>query len=376
MLAAKLPRLETVEVVEEPIPKPGKGEVLIQMKASALCRSDLHRYHGTQIFDEDESACYITPGHEPCGVVAELGEGVTKVKVGDRVALYLGLGCGVCPHCLRGDVMLCKKFRCIGFAVNGAHADYMTIPEENCLPMPDEMDYITGALSTDVGGTLYTACKRLGLNGTKSVVIIGCGPMGSGGILMAKGFGAKVIAVDTDEKRLAMARELGADETLNPMKVDGVAEPKSKPFTYVDDEYAERAIRCSRTYYEYAKDICENYRMDLRRYKLIRERKQYIGISNREAYQAMCEDLAFAQQSLKTVLNDYADLFRKRFSEGLSIRKAADAMQQNRGVIERRQAALYRAFAQLLQQRDEADGVCRLMQKTEYDQRDIEDLLE
>ena len=108
----------------------------------------------------------------------------------------------------------------------------------------------------------------------------------------------------------------------------------------------------------------------------IRERKQYIGVSNREAYQAMCEDLAFAQQSLKTVLNDYADLFRKRFSEGLSIRKAADAMQQNRGVIERRQAALYRAFAQLLQQRDEADGVCRLMQKTEYDQRDIEDLLE
>ena len=61
--------------------------------------------------------------------MAELGEGVTKVKVGDRVALYLGLGCGVCPHCLRGDVMLCKKFRCIGFAVNGAHADYMTIPE-------------------------------------------------------------------------------------------------------------------------------------------------------------------------------------------------------------------------------------------------------
>ena len=129
-------------------------------------------------------------------------------------------------------------------------------------------------------------------------------------------------------------------------------------------------------YYEYAKDICENYRMDLRRYKLIRERKQYIGISNRETYQAMCEALAFAQQSLKTALNDYANLFRKRFSEGLSIRKTADAMQQNRGVIERRQAALYRAFAQLLQQWDEADGVCRLMQKTEYDQRDIGDLLE
>ena len=178
------------------------------------------------------------------------------------------------------------------------------------------------------------------------------------------------------DKYVRQTRREIDEGTVREVYEDGFPEPKSKPFTYVDDEYAERAIRCSRTYYEYAKDICENYRMDLRRYKLIRERKQYIGISNREAYQAMCEDLAFAQQSLKTALNDYADLFRKRFSEGLSIRKAADAMQQNRGVIERRQAALYRAFAQLLQQRDEADGVCRLMQKTEYDQRDIEDLLE
>ena len=229
------------------------------------------------------------------------------------------------------------------------------------------------------------------------------------------------------DKYVRQTRREIDEGTVREVYEDGFPEPKSKPFTYVDDEYAERTIRCSRTYYEYAKDICENYRMDLRRYKLIRERKQYIGVSNREAYQAMCEDLAFAQQSLKTVLNDYADLFRKRFSEGLSIRKAADAMQQNRGVIERRQAALYRAFAQqslktvlndyadlfrkrfseglsirkaadamqqnrgvverrqaalyrafaqLLQQRDEADGVCRLMRKTEYDQGDIEDLLE
>ena len=171
-------------------------------------------------------------------------------------------------------------------------------------------------------------------------------------------------------------KDIDTGESIVVCKDASFAKEDNEHYYYVDDEYAERAIRCSRTYYEYAKDICENYRMDLRRYKLIRERKQYIGISNREAYQAMCEDLAFAQQSLKTVLNDYANLFRKRFSEGLSIRKAADAMQQNRGVIERRQAALYRAFAQLLQQRDEADGVCRLMQKIEYDQRDIEDLLE
>ena len=125
----------------------------------------------------------------------------------------------------------------------------------------------------------------------------------------------------TDKYVRQTRREID-EGTVREVYEDGFPEPKSKPFTYVDDGYAERTIRCSRTYYE------------------------------------------------------YADLFRKRFSEGLSIRKAADAMQQNRGVVERRQAALYRAFAQLLQQRDEADGVCRLMQKTEYDQRDIEDLLE
>lgn len=226
MLAAKIPCKETIKIVEEAIPVPKKGEVLIKMKASALCRSDLHRYHGVAIFDENPEEANITPGHEPCGIVEKLGEGVTLVKEGDRVAIYLGLTCGTCPDCLSGDLMLCKDFGCIGFAANGAHADYMTIPEQNCLLLPEEMDYITGALATDVGGTLYTACKKVGLNGTKTVAIIGCGPMGSGGILMAKGFGARVIAIDTDEKRLEMAKSLGADYVINPLKEDGVAKTK------------------------------------------------------------------------------------------------------------------------------------------------------
>ena len=101
MFAAKIPAKETIKVVEEPIPVPGKGEVLIKMKASALCRSDIHRYNGQQIFEETEEEKNITPGHEPCGVVAQLGEGVTKVKVGDRVALYCDrrkqIGLFVCP---------------------------------------------------------------------------------------------------------------------------------------------------------------------------------------------------------------------------------------------------------------------------------------
>ena len=89
------------------------------------------------------------------------------------------------------------------------------------------------------------------------------------------------------DKYVRQTRREIDEGTVREVYEDGFPEPKSKPLTYVDDEYAERAVRCSRTYYEYAKDICENYRMDLRRYKLIRERKQYIGISNRETYQAI-----------------------------------------------------------------------------------------
>jgi propanol-preferring alcohol dehydrogenase len=224
MLAAKIPGKDTIKIIEEAIPEPGQGEVLIKMKASALCRSDLHRYHGVVLFDSDDESVNITPGHEPCGIVDKIGAGVTRVVEGDRVAVYLGLSCGRCADCLRGDIVLCKDFRCIGFAVNGAHADYMVIPEENCLLLPDEMDYITGALVTDVGGTLYTACKELGINGTKTVAIIGCGPMGSGGILIARGFGARVIALDVDDKRLELAITLGAEQTINPDKDRDVIE--------------------------------------------------------------------------------------------------------------------------------------------------------
>lgn len=221
MLAVKIPKKETIIVVEENIPTPGDGEVLIKMKASALCRSDLHRFHGNNLFEDSDDAD-ITPGHEPCGIVESVGENVKNVKVGDRVAIYLGLGCGTCEHCLAGDTILCKEFKCIGFDKNGAHADYMTIPEENCLPLPDEMSFIEGALSTDVAGTLYTACKTLNLNGSKTVAIFGVGPMGSGGVLIAKGFGATVIAVDINEERLKLAKELGADYTINPTEENSV----------------------------------------------------------------------------------------------------------------------------------------------------------
>ena len=166
------------------------------------------------------------------------------------------------------------------------------------------------------------------------------------------------------DKYIRQTRREVEPEMIGEVTEDGFPEPKRKPITYIDDEYQPRCVRRSCSYYEYAKDICTNYRMDLRRYKLIRERKRYIGITSRVKYQAMCEDMSFLQQSIRTILNDYTELFQKRFSEGLSIRKTAEAMHLNRGAVERRQAAFYKAFSVLLRQRGEADGILRIITNT------------
>lgn len=220
MRAVKIPCRDKIEVHQVPVPEPQEGWVRIKLMASALCRSDLYRFHGEKVFSDTGDESFITPGHEPCGIVEKLGDHVKKVKVGDRVAVYLAVGCGNCEHCLSGNTVLCKAFQCIGFALDGAHADYIVVPQECCLPLPDEMDYVTGALSTDVAGTLYTACRRIGVNAAKTVTIFGVGPMGMGGLLIAKGLGAKVIVSDINEERLKLAKELGADYVINSMEED------------------------------------------------------------------------------------------------------------------------------------------------------------
>jgi 2-desacetyl-2-hydroxyethyl bacteriochlorophyllide A dehydrogenase len=212
-----------VEIREIDVPQPGQGEVLIQMKASAICRSDMSLYYGTSVFEGTELGQNI-PGHEPAGVITEVGPGVSKLKTGDRVAVYLALGCGECPHCKSGYKMFCKEFKCVGFDAHGGDADYLVVPAENCMKLPDEMDFVTAAVSTDAVGTLYHAQKRLGISGRDILVVFGMGPMGGAGVMIAKGLGATVIAVDMLDERLELASELGADYVLNGQKVDVLAE--------------------------------------------------------------------------------------------------------------------------------------------------------
>jgi threonine dehydrogenase-like Zn-dependent dehydrogenase len=223
--AVLLPGDKRVEIVDRPDPTPGPGEVLVRTRASAICRSDMTLYYGNPIVGGDSAGTgTVIPGHEPAGDVVEVGPGVRDVAVGDRVAAYLAIGCGVCEHCLRGYRMLCPQWKCIGFDVDGGDAEYLIVPEPNCLKLPDEISYESGALLTDMVGTQYHAQKRLEVSGATTVAIFGIGPMGAAGICVARGRGAKVIAVDVVESRLALATELGADAVVNSADGDAVAQ--------------------------------------------------------------------------------------------------------------------------------------------------------
>ena len=126
------------EVLEFPMPQAGRGEVLIQLKRAAICGSDLHVYRRPKAFFEGKEPW--VPGHEPSGVVAEVGECCDRVHVGDRVSIYHWLGCGHCRQCLAGYIQWCENRRGLGQPnAVGPDADYMVVDERNCLLLPDEL---------------------------------------------------------------------------------------------------------------------------------------------------------------------------------------------------------------------------------------------
>jgi propanol-preferring alcohol dehydrogenase len=199
--------------------------VLIRTRASAICRSDMGLYTGGSAIVGGGGAGkgLVVPGHEPAGEVAELGPGVKGLAVGDRVAGYLPIGCMRCEHCLSGYLMLCNEWRCLGFDVDGGDADYHVLPAQNCLPLPDEISFVGGALMTDMVGSQYHTQRVLGVRGGMTVGVFGLGPMGAAAVMVARAFGARVIAVDLIDARLDLAKRLGAELTVNSRQHDPVS---------------------------------------------------------------------------------------------------------------------------------------------------------
>ena len=223
MKAVRLPGGQQVDVIERPIPRPKPNEVLIKVRASAICASDLSLYAGNALVGGANAGTgTITPGHEAAGDVVDIGAAVTYVKPGDRVAVHLSVGCMHCEYCRAGYIQQCPEWQCVGFDVDGGDAEYMVVPETNCLPLPDALSYESGAVLVDNFGTQYHTQKRLGVSGRHTVAVVGLGPMGAAAVLISRALGARVIAVDVLHGRLEQGSSLGATELVNSAEVDAV----------------------------------------------------------------------------------------------------------------------------------------------------------
>jgi threonine dehydrogenase-like Zn-dependent dehydrogenase len=194
-----------LELRDFPDPRPGPGEVVVAIRASGMCGSDLRPYELGQ-------SSFVT-GHEPCGVVAERGAGVTEQQapLGQRVMVHHYWGCGMCKHCRIGYTQMCVHgARVMGFSANGGNAPYLLAPAGSLVPLPDELSFAEGAAIACGTGTAYSALKRLDVSGRDTLAIFGQGPVGLAATQLATAMGARVLAIDPLPERRQLACELGA----------------------------------------------------------------------------------------------------------------------------------------------------------------------
>jgi len=206
------------EIREFPDPHAGPGEAVVKIRASGLCGTDLHRYRAAEPTE-------MITGHEPCGVIAELGPGAPEaLAIGDRVMVHHYRGCGVCEICTMGYEQLCPQGRVTygGGTGHGANADYILVPARTLVHLPDELSFAAGAAISCGTGTAWNGLKKMSVSGRDSVAIFGQGPVGLSGTLSAKCMGSSVIAIDVVSERLSLAREMGADHVINSREVDPV----------------------------------------------------------------------------------------------------------------------------------------------------------
>ena len=234
-----------LEIQEFPDPTPGPGEVVLEMKASGMCGSDLHPYRAAG----NAAAALglgaggpVIAGHEPCGVVAAVGVGVDPALVGQRVMNHHYKGCGACRHCRLGWSQLCRAgITVYGMTGHGGHARYMKAPAFTCVPLPAELSFEEGASVSCGTGTAYGALKRIDVSGRDTLAVFGQGPVGLSATMLGRAMGARVIAVDVVPERLALARELGAEHAINA----GDADPVKAIHDLTRGEGAETTMDCS-----------------------------------------------------------------------------------------------------------------------------------
>jgi alcohol dehydrogenase, propanol-preferring len=198
------------------------GQIRVKVEASGLCHTDIHAAHGD--WPVKPSPPFI-PGHEGVGIVVERGSGVTEVALGDRVAMpWLGYSCGICDHCVSGWETLCLEQKNTGYSFDGGFGEYATAYARSVVKVPAGIDPLDAAPLTCAGVTTYKAVKVAGTRSSDLVAVFGVGGLGHLAIQYAAIAGGRVIAVDLIDEKLELARELGAEFTINASKQDPIAE--------------------------------------------------------------------------------------------------------------------------------------------------------
>ncbi|HDI42713.1 MAG TPA: alcohol dehydrogenase [Candidatus Bathyarchaeota archaeon] len=209
-----------LRIVDVPVPEVGPGDVLVRIRASGLCHSDIHYRDGVS----PVGRLPIILGHEIAGVVERVGAEVDGVKPGDRVCIHYQLSCGDCIYCTTGREYLCDRGAMIGKHVDGGFAEYISVPARNVLKIPEGIPFEQAAIIGCAVSTPFHALRIADLRPGEAVAVYGVGGIGIHAVQLAsKVFNASpVIAIDLVEEKLQLARRLGADETINAGEVDPV----------------------------------------------------------------------------------------------------------------------------------------------------------
>jgi threonine dehydrogenase-like Zn-dependent dehydrogenase len=245
MQGAILPGNSRTELRRFPVPEPQHGEVLLKMKASTICGSDIRCIYREHVGKGPEGYQGVIAGHEPCGQIVATGPGCRRFREQDRVIVYHISGCGVCNDCRRGYMISCtseRYRRAYGWQRDGGMADYMIAEEKDLVLLPDELSYTDGAQVACGLGTGYEGLEKIGISGNDAVLITGLGPVGLAAAMLCRAMGAaQIIGIDVIAERMRLANDLGLCDHVLQASDENVEQVRS----LTHGHGVERAIDCS-----------------------------------------------------------------------------------------------------------------------------------
>lgn len=230
---------QKLEIREFTDPIPGPRDVVVEIRASGMCGSDLKPYRASEADSRP-----IVRGHEPCGVILSRGSSVTESEapIGARMMIHHYSGCEKCKHCLSGYSQMClESHKVYGLNANGGHATKMLVKPYMLVPLHDQLTFEEGAAISCGTGTAYLALVRLGVSGRDTLAIFGQGPVGLSATMLGKAMGARIIAIDQVPERLTLAADFGADVVLDARNEDPIDAIKK----LTNGEGAETTMDCT-----------------------------------------------------------------------------------------------------------------------------------